>query len=141
MACKNGDDSIVKCLLENGADINLCTKDGRSPSYIAHQYGHQSTVRLLSKLERTSIYVQRTEPVLSLQLVKTDMIALCNFYRKMEQILIYVQRTESILFVQLVKAEHTCTVKHLLSIRQPCYVKKKKQFINLQFVYMDMISS
>nr|XP_034319162.1 ankyrin repeat and KH domain-containing protein mask-like [Crassostrea gigas] len=66
MACKNGDDSIVKCLLENGADINLCTKDGRSPSYIAHQYGHQSTVRLLSKLERTSIYVQRTEPVLSL---------------------------------------------------------------------------
>eukprot|EP00105_Crassostrea_gigas_P032335 XP_011455301.2 PREDICTED: uncharacterized protein LOC105347792 [Crassostrea gigas] len=37
----------VQILLDNGADINSRTEDGRSPLYIACQNGHDSTVKLL----------------------------------------------------------------------------------------------
>lgn len=39
-----------------------------------------NTVQLLLKMEETSIHVQKTEQILSLQLVKTCVLALCNFY-------------------------------------------------------------
>lgn len=37
----------VQLLLGNGANINLCDKDGTSPLYVACQEGHDSTVQLL----------------------------------------------------------------------------------------------
>nr|XP_034330656.1 uncharacterized protein LOC105344498 isoform X23 [Crassostrea gigas]XP_034330657.1 uncharacterized protein LOC105344498 isoform X23 [Crassostrea gigas] len=40
-------DKTVQLLLSNGADINLCKKDGTSPLFIACQNGHDSTVQLL----------------------------------------------------------------------------------------------
>nr|XP_034330634.1 uncharacterized protein LOC105344498 isoform X7 [Crassostrea gigas] len=40
-------DKTVQLLLSNGADINLCNKNGATPLYIACQNGHNSTVQLL----------------------------------------------------------------------------------------------
>nr|XP_022293967.1 uncharacterized protein LOC111104356 isoform X1 [Crassostrea virginica] len=40
-------DKTLKILLYNGADINLPTKNGISPLYIACQNGHESTVKIL----------------------------------------------------------------------------------------------
>ncbi|XP_078312029.1 uncharacterized protein LOC144618901 [Crassostrea virginica] len=40
-------DETVKCLLQKGANVNLCNKVGASPLYMACQNGHESTARLL----------------------------------------------------------------------------------------------
>nr|XP_034330481.1 uncharacterized protein LOC105323896 [Crassostrea gigas] len=40
-------DKTVQLLLSNGADINLCNKNGATPLYIACQNGHDSTIQLL----------------------------------------------------------------------------------------------
>ncbi|XP_062593543.1 ankyrin-1-like [Saccostrea cucullata] len=47
MACYRGRDSTVQLLLNNGADINLCEKNGASPLHVACHDGHDSTVQLL----------------------------------------------------------------------------------------------
>lgn len=51
IACQNGHDNIVKLLLSNGADLNICEENGRaSPLYIACREGHeQNVILLLSK--------------------------------------------------------------------------------------------
>ncbi|XP_052695777.1 serine/threonine-protein phosphatase 6 regulatory ankyrin repeat subunit C-like, partial [Crassostrea angulata] len=43
----NHRDETVKVLLSNGADINLCDKDGASPLHGACENGHDSTLQLL----------------------------------------------------------------------------------------------
>ena len=40
-------DKTVKLLIQKGADVNLCKKNGASPLYIACQNGHESTAQLL----------------------------------------------------------------------------------------------
>ncbi|XP_078311118.1 uncharacterized protein LOC144617578 isoform X2 [Crassostrea virginica] len=40
-------DETVKLLIQKGADVNLCRKNGASPLFIACQNGHESTVQLL----------------------------------------------------------------------------------------------
>nr|XP_034321422.1 uncharacterized protein LOC109619991 isoform X3 [Crassostrea gigas] len=39
--------NTVRILLDNGADVNLCSNCGKSPLYLACQSGHENTVRLL----------------------------------------------------------------------------------------------
>lgn len=47
IACQNNNKSIVQLLLNNGADINLCTKAGLSPLHIACQIKKDLIVKLL----------------------------------------------------------------------------------------------
>lgn len=44
----NGHYSTVQLLLNNNADINLCSKNGTSPLSIAYQNGDETTAQLLS---------------------------------------------------------------------------------------------
>ena len=47
MVCQNGHVSTAELLLKNGAEVNLCTKGGFSPLYIACQDGHDNIAQLL----------------------------------------------------------------------------------------------
>lgn len=46
IACQNGLDRTVEFLLNNGADVNLCTKTGVGPLYIACRLIHEGTAKL-----------------------------------------------------------------------------------------------
>ena len=46
-ACCNGHESTAKLLLVNGADVDLCNKDGDSPLIIVCYNGYESTAQLL----------------------------------------------------------------------------------------------
>lgn len=46
-ASSNGHTSTVQLLLNNKADINLCTKNGTSPLSIAYQNGDKTIAQLL----------------------------------------------------------------------------------------------
>ena len=47
IAAKNGQDDIVRLLLENGADPNIKSRTGITPLYAACLYGHTEIVRML----------------------------------------------------------------------------------------------
>ena len=47
LAVKIGREEIVKCLLDNGADVNKANSNGATPLHIAAQKGHPNIVRLL----------------------------------------------------------------------------------------------
>jgi ankyrin repeat protein len=44
---KYGHCDVVKCLLSNGANINLCSERGQSPLFVASQQGHCDVVKCL----------------------------------------------------------------------------------------------
>lgn len=48
IACLNGHEGIVQRLLDNGADINLCTDNGYCPLTIAIRSGFDNIVKLLT---------------------------------------------------------------------------------------------
>ena len=47
IVAKPGHLNIVKCLLENGASVNLARHDGARPLHIATQFGHYDVVKVL----------------------------------------------------------------------------------------------
>ena len=46
-ACQNGHESNAQFLLNSGADVNLCEKEGASPLYKACQNVHESNAQFL----------------------------------------------------------------------------------------------
>lgn len=62
----------VKCLLENGADINRCDQNGFNPLYVACAKGHDNTVQLLQsfRVDINSVIEGGVSPVCGLFLWK-----------------------------------------------------------------------
>lgn len=55
MASKGGHLEVVRLLLEHGADLNACDKDGQTPSDVASLSGKQEIVQLLSEYNIKSV--------------------------------------------------------------------------------------
>ncbi|CAI7993909.1 Ankyrin repeat domain-containing protein 50, partial [Geodia barretti] len=49
MASFYGHRAVVELLLENGADVSICSEDGLSPLYVASCNGHTEVVDVLVK--------------------------------------------------------------------------------------------
>lgn len=45
--CEFGNDEIVRILLNNGANVNVCTYERQSPLYFACLYNHIEIVKIL----------------------------------------------------------------------------------------------
>ncbi|KAE8147149.1 ankyrin repeat-containing domain protein [Aspergillus avenaceus] len=61
LAVKNGHPSAVKILLQQGADPNKCTRDGRSPLYLAAS-GKQNRARIVELLLENKASVDEPRP-------------------------------------------------------------------------------
>jgi hypothetical protein len=59
-AARNGQEPIVRMLLEYGADIDLADKNGSTPLDVAVAYGHESIATVLSNHGKTSAVEVRT---------------------------------------------------------------------------------
>ena len=47
MAAQNGHETVVRALIELGADVNKAMNDGWTPLYIADREGHETIVQIL----------------------------------------------------------------------------------------------
>lgn len=74
IACQNGHDIIAQLLLSKGANINSCMKNGSSPLYLSCENGYDGFVQFLI-CNGADVNLFK-----NMQLVKTDMKALYNFY-------------------------------------------------------------
>lgn len=46
-AAKDGDDLIVECMIEEGADVNIQAADGRTALHLAAEHGNEAAARIL----------------------------------------------------------------------------------------------
>jgi len=46
-AAKDGDDLIVECMIEEGADVNIRAADGRTALHLAAEHGNEAAARIL----------------------------------------------------------------------------------------------
>ncbi len=49
IAAHNGHETVVRALIELGADVNKAMDDGWTPLYIADREGHETIVQILTE--------------------------------------------------------------------------------------------
>ena len=64
LASESGHESIVKLLLNKGADVNLCNEKGIGPLCVACRNGHDSIVHIELTTALMNIYVTNKDSVL-----------------------------------------------------------------------------